>query len=149
MPGGRHRNGRQRVNVCRRGAEKKPSKALKKIRSSKILHVKIFKSHLLKSARPFCVSHPTEPVNAWTAPPNWLHNRSHCTSLPSCIIWHLACISNAERSLRLQRRDTFVFCNKTLRSPYQQITTCCDFQRREVVGGGVGRDGMGGTLNDS
>lgn len=137
-----------RVNAHRRGEEKKPKsfKSIKKKKPSKILHVKLSKSHSLITAGLFSVFRPTEPVECTEKPHwTWLHNRSHCTSLPSCIIWHHVCISNAEHSLRLKRRDKFVFCDKTLLSPDQQISTYCDFQWRE--GGREGGEVVGMGAN--
>lgn len=51
----------------------------------KILHVNYFTSSAKENCQIFPVFHLIDPMNARSAPPASFYNRSHCTSLPSCI----------------------------------------------------------------
>lgn len=53
-------------------------------------------------------------MNAWSAPPTSFTTGAIVQVSLHAFIWHLLCISNAERSLQLQRRSKFVFCNTKL-----------------------------------
>lgn len=71
-------------------------------------------NYFQENGQTFPVVHLIDPMNAWSAPPTSFTTGAIVQVSLHAFIWHLLCISNAERSLQLQRRSKFVFCNTKL-----------------------------------